>query len=189
MKNAMKKNLFKLLGLILTVSMVGSFAACGKDGGGDPAEAQRQEEAAPGTELEDGKNDTQDGNDGAANEGESAGTQDSNAGAGEGTADSNVVGQGATIFTFQVVDGEGQETVFEVHTDAQTVGEALQACDLIQGEESEYGLYVKTVNGITADYDVDQTYWAFYINGEYAMTGVDKTEVVDGDTYTFKVEK
>ena len=47
----------------------------------------------------------------------------------------------------------------------------------------------KTVNGITADYDVDQTYWAFYVDGEYAMTGVDATDIVEGSQYMFKVEK
>ena len=60
--------------------------------------------------------------------------------------------------------------------------------ELIEGETTEYGLYVKTVNGVTADYDVDQTYWAFYINGEYAMTGVDATDVEAGQTYEFRVE-
>ena len=81
------------------------------------------------------------------------------------------------------------ETNFEVHTDKTTVGEALLDVDLIAGDESEYGLYVKTVNGITADYDVDQTYWAFYVNGEYASTGVDATAIEAGATYSFKVEK
>ena len=61
--------------------------------------------------------------------------------------------------------------------------------DLIAGEDGEFGLYVKKVNGITADYDVDQTYWAFYINGEYAMSGVDKTTIAVGESYMFKVEK
>ncbi len=99
------------------------------------------------------------------------------------------VGEGATQFTFEVVDGEGATTIFTVNTDKATVGEALLDVELIAGEDSEYGLYVKTVNGITADYDVDQTYWAFYIDGEYAMTGVDATEVTGGSTYSFKVEK
>ena len=58
-----------------------------------------------------------------------------------------------------------------------------------EGEDGQYGLYVKTVNGITADYDVDGTYWAFYINGEYAMSGVDVTDIAAGSTYAFKVEK
>ena len=88
-----------------------------------------------------------------------------------------------------MVDKDGKETKFEIHTDKTTVGEALLEVKLIEGEEGPYGLYVKSVNGITADYDVDQTYWAFYINGEMAMTGVDVTDVEAGATYSFKVEK
>ena len=49
--------------------------------------------------------------------------------------------------------------------------------------------YVKEVNGIIADYDVDGTYWAFYIDGEYASAGVDSTEITEGSIYMFKVEK
>ena len=103
--------------------------------------------------------------------------------------ETQVLGEGETKFTVMVVDKEGTETSFEIHTDKEMVGEALQECGLLEGEEGPYGLYVKTVNGITADYDVDQTYWAFYINGEYAMTGVDVTEITEGDAYSLKVEK
>ena len=88
-----------------------------------------------------------------------------------------------------VVDGEGNETVFEIHTDKETVGEVLLDLGLIEGEEGAYGLYVKTVNGITVDYDKDKAYWAFYVNGEYAVSGVDTTAITEGDTYSFKVEK
>jgi len=99
------------------------------------------------------------------------------------------VGEGSTKFAFTVVDKDGNETAFEVSTDKETVGEALLDAKLIEGEEGAYGLYVKKVNGIVADYDVDQTYWAFYVNGEYAMSGVDVTKIEEGKTYTFKVEK
>lgn len=105
------------------------------------------------------------------------------------SADATKIGEGKTAFTFIVVDKDGGETVFEVSTDKTTVGEALQELGLIEGEEGPYGLYVKKVNGITADYDTDGTYWAFYENGEYAMTGVDKTNVVAGVSYSFKIEK
>lgn len=99
------------------------------------------------------------------------------------------LGSGATDFTLSVIDGDGTETKFLVHTDEQTVGAALSALGVIQGEESEFGLYVKTVNGVTADYDIDGSYWAFYIDGEYASSGVDSTEITSGVLYTLKVEK
>lgn len=100
-----------------------------------------------------------------------------------------VLGEGNTVFMFTVVDGAGNESLFEIHTDKEIVGEALVELDLIEGEESEYGLFVKTVNGITADYETDGTYWAFYINGGYAMSGVDTTPITEGESYMFKVEK
>ena len=100
-----------------------------------------------------------------------------------------VLGEGKTMFLFTVVDKDGNETNFEIHTDKEIVGEALLDLELIAGDDGEFGLYVKTVNGITADYDVDQTYWAFYVDGEYAMTGVDATNIEEGKTYSFKVEK
>ena len=111
-----------------------------------------------------------------------AGTEDS------AKAEGQVLGTGDTEFAVTVVDQEGNETEFEIHTDKETVGEALVETGLIEGEESEYGLYVKTVNGITADYDADGVYWAFYVNGEYAQTGVDSTPIVEGEAYSFKVE-
>ena len=61
--------------------------------------------------------------------------------------------------------------------------------DWIIGEQGDYGLYVKTVNGITADYDKDGTYWAFSVNGELSQKGVDQTYVKNGDIYTFTVTK
>ena len=97
--------------------------------------------------------------------------------------------------------GQGEKTVvvevkaddnsvkFTVHTDETTVGAALMAHDLIAGDMGDYGLYVKVVNGITADYDVDQSYWAFYIDDEYAMTGVDTTEIAEGATYKLEYTK
>ena len=105
-----------------------------------------------------------------------------------GAAGATSVGEGQTAFRFTVVDADGKETAFDVHTDETTVGAALLALGLIDGDDSEYGLYVKTVNGLTVDYDKDGKYWAFYVDGEYAATGVDSTDIAAGSTYTFKVE-
>lgn len=91
-------------------------------------------------------------------------------------------------FTFIVVDTEGKESTFQITTDKKLVGEALIEEELISGEEGPYGLYVKTVNGITLDYDKDGKYWSFYVGEEYALTGVDQTEITDGAVYSFKAE-
>ena len=100
-----------------------------------------------------------------------------------------VLGEGSKAFEFSVVDLEGNETWFEIHTDEEVVGAALLAVELIAGEEGPYGLYVKEVNGISADYDKDKTYWAFYVNDEYGMTGVDMTPIEDGTVYSFRISK
>ena len=84
-------------------------------------------------------------------------------------------GEGKTTFNFEVTDLEGKTTKFLVKTNKTIVGDALQEVGLIEGEEGAYGLYVKTVNGITADWDKDQTYWAFYIGDDYGMGGNDES--------------
>ncbi len=104
-------------------------------------------------------------------------------------ADGAVIGQGATSVAVEVTGADGRTIAFTVNTDEETVGAALLSLGVIAGDSSEYGLYVKTVNGETADYDRDGAYWAFYIDGEYASVGVDYTAPEAGRTYAFRVEK
>ena len=102
------------------------------------------------------------------------------------TVSYTVKGEGATVFYFTVRNVDKTVTRFEIHTDKTTVGEALLELGLIEGTPSDYGLYVTTVNGITADWDTEQAYWAFYIGDDYAQTGVDATEIIPGTTYTLE---
>ena len=44
---------------------------------------------------------------------------------------------------------------------------------------------VTSVNGITADWEAEKAYWAFYIGEEYAQTGVDATDIVADTEYSF----
>ncbi len=97
-------------------------------------------------------------------------------------------GEGSKTVTVEV-KAEENSVVFTIHTDKDTVGAALLEHELIAGEDGAYGLYIKKVNGIVADYDVDQSYWAFYIDGEYAMTGVDSTEITEGAAYQLAYTK
>ncbi len=91
-------------------------------------------------------------------------------------------GSGSKTISVEVAAGE-KSVVFTIKTDKNTVGEALIEHNLIAGEDGAYGLYIKTVNGILADYNIDQSYWAFYIDDDYASAGVDSTDIADGTTY------
>jgi len=98
------------------------------------------------------------------------------------------LGDGAKTVFVKVV-AEETSVLFTIHTDAKTVGEALSEHNLISGEQGEYGLYVKDVIGIIADYDENQAYWSFNQNGEPLMTGVDLTEFADGEQFEMVYSK
>lgn len=84
---------------------------------------------------------------------------------------------------------EEQSVTFTINTNAETLGAALLEHELIAGEDGQYGIYVKTVNGILADYDVNKSYWGFYQNGEYLMSGVDTTAIVGGEHFEIVYSK
>ncbi len=94
------------------------------------------------------------------------------------------------VFTFEVIDLDGTKKEFKVqYYEEKTVGEALVNEKLISGETGQFGLMVDTVNGIKYNYNEDGAYWAFHINGEYAMTGVDATPIKDSEVYSFVATK
>ena len=98
------------------------------------------------------------------------------------------LGSGAKTIYVEIKVGDSSVT-FTLKTDKETVGAALLEHSLIDGEQGAYGLYVKKVNGITADYNIDKSYWGFYSNGKYMMTGVDQTEITNGMHYELVYEK
>ena len=90
---------------------------------------------------------------------------------------------GEKTFTVTVVHKDGGETLFSYETEAEYLGTVLLEQGLIQGEEGPYGLMISAVDGETADWSADQSYWALYIGEEYATTGVDTTPVTHGGEY------
>ena len=97
----------------------------------------------------------------------------------------------AEAVSFQVIvtDLEGNESTFAYTSSAASVGEALVAEGLVVGHQASYGLYIDAVNGISADWDNEQTYWAFYINGEYATSGISDTPITADTTYSLTLTK
>lgn len=92
--------------------------------------------------------------------------------------------------TLEVIGPDGSSKEHTVKTDSsKNLRQALEGAGLISGDEGAYGMYVKVVDGITADYDVDQSYWSLSKNGEMLMTGVDSTKIADGDHFEFTYTK
>lgn len=96
-------------------------------------------------------------------------------------------GTGTKTVEVEVKVGEHSVT-FTLKTDKENLADALLEHNLISGEDSTYGLYVKTVNGILADFDKDQSWWGVYKNGE-ATLGASSTEIKDGEHYELVYSK
>ena len=90
--------------------------------------------------------------------------------------------QGGKTIAVQVVLLDGESSDYTIQTDEEYLRGALESIDLIEGSESEYGLFVTTVNGVTVD-DSKQQWWCFTQDGEMLMTGVDTTPIADGDHF------
>ena len=88
---------------------------------------------------------------------------------------------GSKTFTLTVVHGNGTSKEFTITSQQEFLADALLDENLIV-ESNSPGMYT-TVDGETADYSVDQSYWGFYIDGEYAMEGMNTTPIVDGGNY------
>ena len=91
-----------------------------------------------------------------------------------------VRGTGAVSFCLTVTDLDGTQKEFVVKTDKKNVADALAEVGLVSGENSEYGLYIKVVNGITADYSVDGSSWSLLVKGEMSMVGASSVSVAEG---------
>lgn len=92
--------------------------------------------------------------------------------------------EGAKTITVEVVHKDASTKTFTYHTDEEYLGPVLVAEGLVEGDDSEWGLMITTVDGETADWSADGAYWAFYVGDQYASLGVDSTPVNDGDAFS-----
>ena len=93
------------------------------------------------------------------------------------------LGTGSTTFTLVVEHINDKKVTFTINTNKTILSDALVEVGILEGHNSTYGLYIDAVNGVTHDYDTDQTYWAIYEGDNYASTGVDVISIVNGATY------
>lgn len=81
-----------------------------------------------------------------------------------------------------VIFGDGTASNHAIKTSEEFLRGALEQEKLISGEENQYGLFVKTVDGVTVD-DSKQEWWFFSKDGQMLETGVDTTPIADGDHF------
>lgn len=91
---------------------------------------------------------------------------------------------GSKTFTVEVIHSDGSAKTFTYQTEAEYLGEVLLAEGLIQGDTSEFGLYITTVDGEDAIWEEDNSYWALYVGEEYASQGIDQTPITDGGAFS-----
>ena len=99
------------------------------------------------------------------------------------------LGTGDTTFTLIVEHINDKKITFTINTNEAILSNALTGVGILQGHDSTYGLYIDSVNGVTHDFNVDQTYWAIYEGDEYAQTGIDGITIVNGATYKLVASK
>ena len=96
--------------------------------------------------------------------------------------------KGEKEVTVVVVHADGTENEFIYQTDAEYLREVLEENALIEGEESEYGIFIQTVDGETAD-DALQQWWCITKGGEQVNTSADQAPIQDGDQYELTLKE
>ena len=91
--------------------------------------------------------------------------------------------EGMKSFTLEILHSDGEEKKLDLSSDKAYLGEFLQEQGIIKGEQGQYGLYIKEVDGEQAVFETDGAYWAFYVGMEYATQGIDLTPIEEGKTY------
>ena len=108
--------------------------------------------------------------------------------------DDYVASEEATVkeeltITVTVIDNEGKSEEFIINTKSDNLGDALVMSGLVEGEDGQFGLFIKSVNGLRADYDLDGAYWSVSKGGEMLMTGASETPIADGDSFELTYTK
>ena len=91
--------------------------------------------------------------------------------------------EGSKTITVTVIHSDETSKDFVYHTDEEYLGPVLLAEGLVEGENGKYGLVISAVDGETADWNINQSYWALYVGEEYAITGADATPINDGGLF------
>ena len=93
------------------------------------------------------------------------------------------VGKGTKTVTVEIIAAE-QSITLTVKTDKEDLGAALYELGIIND-----ATFFDTCNGIKADWDADQAWWAFKQNGEMLNYGVGDAEISGGESFSIEYTK
>ena len=95
---------------------------------------------------------------------------------------------GGKTIGLTVVFSQDNQKEYKIHTDAENLGDALKEEKLVDGTQGEYGLYIETVDGVTAAAS-NQEWWCITKGGETLNTSADLTPIADGEHYELTLSK
>lgn len=87
------------------------------------------------------------------------------------------VGSGSKTVTVDV-EAKGHTVTLTIKTDAANLGQALYDLELINDAS-----FFDVANGMKADWNADQAYWAFYVGDTMASHGVGDAKIEGGEHY------
>ena len=90
--------------------------------------------------------------------------------------------EGSKTISVEIVFADGTGRTEQIKTDAEYLKQALDERKLISGEEGSFGFFVTAVDGVEADPD-NQEWWCLTKGGEWVLTGVSETPIMDGDHF------
>lgn len=88
--------------------------------------------------------------------------------------------EGSKAIVFEVVQKDGTSKEHEISTDAEYLADALVEKGLV--EYAKDGMY-NTIDGITADWSVDESWWCITKDGEMTSVGMNEQVIADGEHY------
>lgn len=102
------------------------------------------------------------------------------------TAEGSAEAQDAHISVAVIVDGSAADgDVIEATVDLPEGANAFDALMMagveVESQDSDYGIYVSSVNGLAAGANGEYSGWLYAVNGEDGMVAADECLLADGD--------
>ena len=106
----------------------------------------------------------------------------------DGSEESSSASTEVTI-TVTVIDDKKDSDSFKITTKADNLGDALLESGRVKGDMDTFGLYIKEVDGLRADFELDGAYWSVSKDGKMLVTGASDTPISDGDKFELTYTK